>query len=71
MHIVFAFKFVIEGTDNLVIATVYNTVTTLNGTIHQLNAEGALDGNFLGELNGELLASLHAILGAPVPLNTK
>ena len=71
VHIVFAFEFVIEGTDNLVIATVYNTVTTLNGTIHQLNAEGALDGNFLGELNGELLASLHAILGAPVPLNTK
>ena len=71
MHIVFAFKFVIEGTNNLVIATVYNTVTTLNGTVHQLNAKGALDGEFLGELNGELLASLHAVLGAPVPLNTK
>ena len=71
VHIVFAFKFLVEGTNNLVIATVYNTVTTLNGTIHQLNAEGALDGNFLGELNGELLASRHAILGTPVPLNTK
>ena len=71
VHIVFALKFVVEGTDNLVIATVDNTVATLNGTIHQLNAESALDGNFLGELNGELLASLHAILGAPIPLNTK
>ena len=71
MHIVFTLKFLVKGTDNLVIITIYNTITPLNGTIHQLNAEGALDSNFLGELNGELLASLHAILGAPVPLNTK
>ena len=71
VHIVFALKFVVEGTDNLVITTVYNTLTPLNGTIHQLNVESALDCEFLGELNGELLTGLHAVLGAPVPLNTK
>ena len=72
VHIVFALKFVVEGTNNAIDTTTgRNTVTAFNGTVHQLNAEGALDGNFLGELNGELLASLHATFGTPVPLNTK
>ena len=73
MHIVFVFELVVEGTDNIIgAATGRNTVTAYGAIgIHQLNFESVLDYEFLGELNGELLTSLHAVLGAPVPLNTK
>ena len=72
MHIVFVLKFVVEGTNNVIVATTGNTVAAYGAIgIHQLNFESVLDYEFLGELNGELLTSLHAIFGAPVPLNTK
>ena len=66
-------KFVVEGTNNIIgAATGRNTVTAYGAIgIHQLNVESALDYEFLGELNGELLTGLHTVLGAPVPLNTK
>ena len=66
-------KFVVEGTNNIIgAATGRNTVTAYGAIgIHQLNVESVLDCEFLRELNGELLAGLHTVLGAPVPLNTK